>query len=77
MAWRESFGFYERLYAAIDFFAALFFVVGSVFFFFDDWHTLATFLFLIGSLLFAARPTAQVLREYRLAKAPLPEDPDD
>ncbi|GGL57308.1 YrhK family protein [Wenxinia marina] len=56
----------ELLYTIVDFGAALSFVVGSVFFFFDSTQTAATWLFLIGSILFAAKPTIRTVREIHL-----------
>ncbi len=68
------YGRYEKLYNLIDFCAAAAFVVGSVLFFFPARQESATWAFLIGSILFAARPTIRVLREFHLAWIPLPGD---
>lgn len=68
------YGRYEKLYNLIDFCAAAAFVVGSVLFFFPARQESATWAFLIGSILFAARPTVRVLREFHLARIPLPGD---
>lgn len=70
---------YEKLYNLIDFCAAAAFVVGSALFFFPARQESATWAFLIGSILFAARPTVRVLREFHLARIPLPgkEQPSD
>ncbi|WP_116082734.1 YrhK family protein [Tropicimonas sp. IMCC34011] len=54
---------YELAYTFVDFGAAVSFVIGSVMFFFESWQTAGTWLFLIGSLLFAAKPTIRVARE--------------
>jgi hypothetical protein len=67
-------GRYERIYTLIDFAAATTFVVGSSLFFFETQQIPATWAFLIGSILFAARPTVTVLREFHLAQLPLPGD---
>jgi len=68
------YGFYERLYTLVDFTAAILFVIGSYLFFFPADTEFATWLFLIGSICFAARPTVRVLREFHLARLPLPGD---
>ncbi len=57
---------YEILYTCVDFGAALAFVVGSVMFFFEAWQTAGTWLFLLGSILFAAKPTLRLVREIHL-----------
>ncbi len=46
-----------------DFGCGLCFVVGSVFFFYDSLMRAGTWLFLVGSLLFAAKPTLRLLHE--------------
>ncbi|RYH11641.1 YrhK family protein [Tropicimonas sp. IMCC6043] len=68
------YGFYEKLYTMIDLSAALCFVVGSVMFFFDAWQIPGTWLFLVGSVFFAARLAVRFLREFHLARLPLPGD---
>jgi hypothetical protein len=57
---------YEILYTCVDFGAALAFVAGSVMFFFEAWQTPGTWLFLLGSILFAAKPTLRLAREIHL-----------
>lgn len=54
---------FEIAYTAIDFTAALLFIIGSVLFFGEDTQTSATWLFLIGSLFFALKPTLRLVRE--------------
>ncbi|MGB0662120.1 MAG: YrhK family protein [Mangrovicoccus sp.] len=71
---RKVYGFYERLYTVIDLVAALSFVIGSVMFFSEAWMRPGTWLFLIGSICFAIRPAVRFLREFHLAKLPLPSD---
>ncbi|MEM9781067.1 MAG: YrhK family protein [Pseudomonadota bacterium] len=73
-AHERLYGIYERIYTCIDVTAAWCFVIGSVMFFSEDWLTPGTWLFLVGSLCFAAKPTVRFLREYHLASLPLPED---
>ena len=58
---------YELAYTAVDFGAAACFVVGSVMFFFEAWQTPGTWLFLIGSVLFAAKPSLRLARELHMA----------
>lgn len=70
----EIYGRYEKMYTTVEFAAAAAFVVGSVLFFFASEQIPATWFFLVGSILFAARPTVKVLREYHLARIPLPGD---
>ncbi|AEQ53226.1 YrhK family protein [Pelagibacterium halotolerans] len=62
-AHRRLYALYEVWYTAVDFGAALCFVVGSVLFFSPASQTPATWFFLIGSLLFAAKPTLRLVRE--------------
>ena len=57
---------YEIAYTLVDFLAALTFVIGSVMFFRASWQTAGTWLFLVGSLLFAAKPTLRLLKELAL-----------
>lgn len=66
---RHLYAFFELVYTLVDFAAALCFVSGSVMFFSEAWKTPGTWLFLIGSLLFAAKPTLRLVREIRLAAA--------
>jgi hypothetical protein len=68
------YGRYEKLYNLVDFLAAAAFVVGSALFFFPTQQESATWAFLGGSILFAARPTVRVLREFHLARIPMPGD---
>lgn len=66
----------KRLYAklelartAIDFAAAMCFLAGSVMFFWSALETAAIWFFVVGSVLFAAKPTLSLVREIRLAAA--------
>jgi len=54
---------YEVIYTFVDFMAAILFVVGSVLFFWDSTQFAATWMFLIGSIFFALKPTTRLLRE--------------
>ncbi|WP_373636529.1 YrhK family protein [Yoonia sp. BS5-3] len=53
----------EVAYSAIDFSAALLFIVGSVLFFDESTTYIATWLFLVGSVLFGMRPAVKLYRE--------------
>ncbi|MBI1262903.1 MAG: N-acetyl-gamma-glutamyl-phosphate reductase [Rhizobiales bacterium] len=54
---------YEVVYTIVDFSAAVAFVIGSLFFFFPDMSYQAAWLFLVGSICFAMKPTIRLLRE--------------
>lgn len=71
---REIYGRYEKLYTINDFVAALFFLVGSVMFFYSSLQEAATWCFTLGSINFMLRPTIKLVREYHLAALPLPGD---
>jgi len=62
----EIWAAYELAYTIVDFTAAGMFVVGSVLFFFPATTYAGTWLFLIGSICFALRPTIRLAREIRL-----------
>ncbi len=70
----QAYARYELLYTFVDFAAALLFVVGSVFFFYDSLTYAGTWLFLIGSILFGCKPTIRLVREVRLAAMGRPKD---
>ncbi|MVZ91121.1 hypothetical protein GQF49_11670 [Microbacter sp. ANSKLAB05] len=59
---------YETLSIANDVLIALFFLVGSVLFFFDSTQTIGTWLFLLGSLEFLARPAIRLARRVHLKR---------
>lgn len=63
---RRIFAIYELVYTTVDFMAAMFFVSGSIMFFFEDWQSTGTWMFLIGSILFATKPTLRFAREMQL-----------
>ncbi|MBZ4023874.1 hypothetical protein CKO11_15585 [Rhodobacter sp. TJ_12] len=65
---RRLYALFEIAYTLVDFGAALCFIVGSVFFFFDSLVFPGTWLFLIGSILFAAKPTLRLVRELKLLR---------
>ncbi len=63
---RRVYAAFELAYTCVDFGAALCFILGSVMFFSDALFTPATWLFLIGSVLFAVKPTLRLIREIKL-----------
>ncbi len=63
----RQYALYEIAYTFVDFTAALLFIVGSVFFFYDDLQRTGTWLFLVGSICFALEPTLRLVREVHLA----------
>ncbi len=65
---RRLYALTEVAYTMVDFGAALCFIVGSIFFFYDSLMFAATWLFLIGSFLFAAKPTIRLWREVKLLR---------
>ena len=68
----EIFWRYQIVRTAVDFGAAVCFVVGSGFFFFASMTTSADWLFLIGSILFAIKPTIDMVRSLHLRRLPAP-----
>ncbi len=60
---RKIYAYTEVAYTAVDFVAALLFVVGSILFFKESTVELGTWLFLIGSIFFGLRPTIKLVRE--------------
>ncbi|MDQ6783179.1 MAG: YrhK family protein [Actinomycetota bacterium] len=61
---------YQVVRTAVDFGAAACFVVGSAFFFFTSTTRAADWLFLAGSLLFALKPTIEMVRFAHLRRLP-------
>jgi hypothetical protein len=61
---------YQVVRTLVDFGAAGCFVIGSAFFFFEVTSTAALWLFLFGSILFALKPTIDVVRSAHLKKLP-------
>ncbi len=64
---KRVYAMFELAYTIVDFTAASLFIVGSVMFFYDDWQTPGTWMFLVGSICFAAKPTLRLAREVKLA----------
>lgn len=63
---RRVYAAFEIAHTTVDFLAALCFIVGSVFFFYDDLMEAGTWLFLVGSVFFAAKPSLRLAREVKL-----------
>ncbi len=61
---------YQVVRTLVDFGAAVCFIIGSGFFFFTATTLAADWLFLIGSILFAAKPTIDVARSAHLRRLP-------
>src|SRR5437764_11577086 len=61
---------YQVVRTGVDFGAAMCFVVGSVCFFFESTTLVATWFFLIGSILFAVKPTIDMVRSVHLRRLP-------
>jgi hypothetical protein len=64
---RKAYVVFEILYNVVDFLAALAFTIGSVMFLYPELTNGAKWCFIIGSLLFAFKPTIRVIREIKLA----------
>lgn len=66
----EIFWRYQVVRTGVDFSAACCFVLGSVFFFSESLSKPADWLFLIGSILFAVKPTIDMVRSLHLRRLP-------
>lgn len=62
---------YQIVRTMVDFGAAVCFVIGSLFFFSASTTLAADWLFLIGSILFAVKPTIDVVRSAHLKRLPV------
>ncbi|EAQ03694.1 hypothetical protein OB2597_10641 [Pseudooceanicola batsensis HTCC2597] len=71
---RRVYALFELTYTLVDFCAAFCFIIGSVCFFYDSLMNAGTWLFLLGSVLFAVKPTLRLIREIKLISM---GDPDD
>ncbi len=60
---RQIYSAYEIAYSAVDLLAAMLFIVGSFLFLDDETVTSGIWLFIIGSIFFAARPAVRLARE--------------
>ncbi len=63
---RRRYALYELAYTFVDFSAAILFIIGSVMFFSDEWTYTGTWLFVIGSICFALKPTIRIVREIHM-----------
>lgn len=63
---RRVYAAYEIAHTAVDFLAAISFLVGSILFFSDDTQYPATWLFVVGSVFFCLKPTLRLAREIHL-----------
>lgn len=61
-------GIYEALSITNDFLAGVLFVVGSILFFWESTTITATWFFLVGSVLFVARPMIRLVRRIHLGR---------
>jgi hypothetical protein len=64
---RRLYAAYEVGYTAVDFAAALLFLVGSVLFYSQQTQTIATTMFVAGSICFALKPSLRLAREIHYA----------
>ncbi|CAB4941342.1 MULTISPECIES: YrhK family protein [Patulibacter] len=71
----ELFWRYQVVRTGVDFSAAMCFLVGSAFFFFASLSTPADWLFLVGSILFAVKPTIDLVRSAHLRRLPTTSSP--
>ena len=65
-ATRRVYAAYEIAHTAVDFLAAISFLVGSVLFLFSDYERPAVWLFIVGSVFFCMKPTLRLAREIQL-----------
>ncbi|KZB54930.1 MULTISPECIES: YrhK family protein [Thalassospira] len=65
---RQVYSAYEIAYTTVDWLAAVLFTIGSIMFLYDDLMKAGTWLFIIGSVCFALRPTIRLARELHLAR---------
>ena len=65
----KIYAYYTLAYTAVDFTAAVLFIVGSILFFDQSTATIATWLFVIGSVFFGLRPMITLLREVAYIRA--------
>ncbi|MBI1417440.1 MAG: hypothetical protein GC146_09475 [Limimaricola sp.] len=65
---RRTWALFELAHTLVDFGAALCFIIGSAMFFYASLQVAATWFFLVGSFLFAAKPTLRFWREIKLLR---------
>ena len=71
---RRIYVWHKIAYTTVDFLAAVLFIVGSILFFDERTTYAGTWLFLIGSIFFALRPTTTLVREVAYGWAGRNED---
>nr|WP_282452345.1 YrhK family protein [Corynebacterium meridianum] len=65
---KRIYAWYAIAYTIVDVAAAVLFVIGSILFFRESTTTIATWMFLIGSILFGVRPCISLAREWHLLR---------
>jgi len=65
---------HQYIYTMVDFFSALMFIVGSIFYFYPSMNFDGTWLFLIGSCFFMVRPLVSILRELHIMRLPVTQE---
>jgi len=73
---RRVFARFELARTIVDFLAAVCFIIGSAFYFSPAMTNEGTWLFLIGSILFAVKPTIKLSRELAMQQL-TPGDGDE
>ncbi len=68
--YRRVYSSYEKPYTLNDFFAAVYFLSGSILFLYESLMIWATWGFIIGSAHFMLRPTIKLAREFHLTRLP-------
>ncbi|MDJ0930784.1 YrhK family protein [Breoghania sp.] len=61
---------YEMARTGVEFAAAVAFIVGNIFFFYDSLQYAGTWFFVIGLVLFAMRPAVRLAMEIHLVSLP-------
>ena len=63
---RKVYAAYEIAHTAVDFAAAICFLIGSILFLWAAYETQAIWLFIVGSGFFCMKPTLRLAREVQL-----------
>lgn len=61
---------YEMMSILNDFFIAVWFLLGSIFFLYPSLERVAIWLFIVGSFQFLVRPTIRLASRFHLQRAP-------
>ncbi|MDL4842175.1 YrhK family protein [Aquibacillus rhizosphaerae] len=59
---------YQILYNINDFLISLWFLIGSIFFFYESWKTIGIWFFVIGSAQLSVRPMIRIIHSIHLNK---------